>query len=239
MKLNCMMILKNNGLSLQLNENIQNNITLKLMSTNEPLNSLLKTPKPMDILFFEMAEDCDSDFEKILSLSPFYQSLVLIINRTNCNIESHIFSDIDYLFTPFNSLEFDLLIKRIHKKIWDANIRGSFKSEYFFFQNKNDLSETIKCHYDEIAFIEAQNKSVKIYTDRDDPFLADTSMMRIQSKALATGLFIRVHRSFLVNKKRIESYKGNEIKIYGYKNPAIIGDTYRKRFIEYINLNRI
>lgn len=240
MKLKCMMILKDNDLSLQLNEYVQNNITLELLSTNgQPLNRLLKNLPTMDVLFFEMSEDCDSDFEKILSLSQTYKSLVLIINKSNCNIESHILSDIDYLFTPFYFLEFDLLIKRVQKKIWEMSIKESFKSDYFFFQNAEDLSQTIKCNLKEITVIEAQNKRIKIHTREKGTFLTPISMIHMLSKTRGTGLFLRVHRAFLIQKDCIESCKGDEIQISGYEGSIKIGVTYYKQFNDYINLKRI
>lgn len=208
-------------------------------TTDQTLNSFEKVLSPIDILFFDITEDCDSDFIKILSLSHLYKSLVLIISNNDLIIEPHILSDLDYLFKPFNQFQFNWLINKIEKKIWDIDNNELNALKYFYFQNADDEREYIKCSYEEITVIEIENKCLKIHTANRGTFKTTMSISRMQSKAQTSGAFLRVHRSFLIAKERIESFKGYNVKVSDYEGMIKIGATYYKEFIEYINFKMI
>lgn len=240
MKLNCIIITRHDNLVAILSNYIKLNNILELINTDDQtLDSLEKALPPIDILFFDITEDCDSDFIKILSLSYLYKSLVLIISNIELNIEPHILPDIDYLFKPFNQFQFNWLINKIEKKVWEIDNNELDTSKYFFFQNADDEREYIRCSYEEITVIEIANKCLKIHTAKRGTFKTTMSISRMQSKTQTSGAFLRVHRSFLIAKERIEGFKGYTVQVAEYNERIKIGATYYKHFIEHVNLKMI
>ena len=62
--------------------------------------------------------------------------------------------------------------------------------------------------------------------------------MKAIDQQLPSYLFIRVHRSYIVNKRRINSIKDNALEISGYNdvNNIPIGKSYRDALLKEINV---
>jgi two-component system, LytTR family, response regulator len=84
-----------------------------------------------------------------------------------------------------------------------------------------------------INYIESLGDYIKIYcTDEVKPILSLCSMKSIE-EVLPEDDFIRVHRSYIVRKERIIEIKKGHIVFNSVNIP--IGDSYRKKFQNYID----
>lgn len=81
----------------------------------------------------------------------------------------------------------------------------------------------VKILFSEIVYIESQREYIKIITTRSE-FLSKMSTHEIEA-LLPAHLFKRVHRSYIVAIRRIESYTAETIEINGTSIP--IGKGYR------------
>lgn len=87
--------------------------------------------------------------------------------------------------------------------------------------------ESIPIQLDKITHIESLADYVKIYTN-ENVTITKEKISKLQEE-LPTH-FIRIHRSYLVNKKFIDSFSKEKVKINGTEMP--ISRTYKKEVME-------
>jgi two-component system, LytTR family, response regulator len=87
----------------------------------------------------------------------------------------------------------------------------------------NVQKKKVKILFSEIVFVESQREYIKIRTTGNE-YISKMSTHEIEA-ILPAHLFKRVHRSFIVSIRRIESYTAEMIEIDGVSIP--IGKGYR------------
>lgn len=90
----------------------------------------------------------------------------------------------------------------------------------------------LKFNVDELLYAEAQGNNVKIVTDHGT-FVTTITFSAFEDQ-LPKPTFIRVHRSFIVNKSKIRVIEGNRIYIDSFEIP--IGQNYRDEFLKSIGM---
>lgn len=91
----------------------------------------------------------------------------------------------------------------------------------------------VQIELDKILYIEGLKDYIKIYTeDSLRPILSLVSMKTMEEK-LPSGQFIRVHRSFIVQKQKIKIIDKGRI-VFG-KEYIPISDSYRQEVLNYVN----
>lgn len=109
-----------------------------------------------------------------------------------------------YLTKPINEKDLIAVLEIIRAKLVS------------FLWVKTNMGK-IKLNQNEILFIEADNVYSKIICE------TRTYLVRITLKELEDLLnpfFVKVHRSFIVNKTKISAYKNSELKIANHKVPV-------------------
>jgi two-component system LytT family response regulator len=139
---------------------------------------------------------------------------------------------IDYLLKPVSYPDF---------------LKAALKAQKLFeisHQNKEESDNNpglfIKSDYrmfrvdpEDITFIEGEKDYVKIHTTSGESIMALMSMKSIEEQ-LDHNIFIRVHRSFIVNLLKIKCIERNRIMIG--ENSIPISDSYKKELMDKINL---
>lgn len=91
----------------------------------------------------------------------------------------------------------------------------------------------LQINLDDIRYIEGLKDYVKIYTEQSPhPILSLMNMKGIE-QMLPASRFIRVHRSFIVQKSKIREIERNRIVFGDVYIP--IGDSYKQAFQDFIN----
>lgn len=127
----------------------------------------------------------------------------------------------DYLLKP---IEFDRFLSAVNKvKGWQAE-----KKQYIEKETKDHLfisvqKKKIKILYSEILYIESQQEYIKIVTTKKEYF-SKLSTNEMDS-LLPANLFKRIHRSYIVSLKKIDSYTSEMVEINNVSIP--IGRSYR------------
>jgi DNA-binding LytR/AlgR family response regulator len=144
-------------------------------------------------------------------------------------IDAFEFNVLDYLLKPFSFERFFSAVQKLESKNTDANLEN---------ENTPQVNETgiffkvgkviYRFQFDRILFLEAQQNYTRIVTDTDDIKIYK-SLSHIESE-LPSHLFLRTHRSFIINKNMINKIDGNTI--YIGKQEVPIGANYREAFIE-------
>jgi DNA-binding LytR/AlgR family response regulator len=106
--------------------------------------------------------------------------------------------------------------------------------EDFFFVNVE--YSLVRISIPQITHIEGLKDYVKIYLEGEKrPVLTKLTMKSLEAKVLP-HLFMRVHKSFIVNIRKIESVKQLRIKIGTYDIP--VSDSHSTDLMEKLNLTR-
>ena len=91
----------------------------------------------------------------------------------------------------------------------------------------------LQINLDDIRYIEGLKDYVKIYTEQSPHPILSLMNMKAIEQMLPASRFIRVHRSFIVQKGKIREIERNRIVFGDVYIP--IGDSYKQAFQDFIN----
>jgi len=140
----------------------------------------------------------------------------------------------DYLLKPFSLERFIIAVDKAKEKIKQVPkpIGESFKAilqDHFFFRSEGKI---YKVFYHDCLYAEAQGNYTKIITT--DKIILTKMTFSALIDLLPIELFIRVHRSFIINKSMISHMEGNRVFIR--ENEIPIANNYRDDFLRTIGL---
>lgn len=128
----------------------------------------------------------------------------------------------DYLLKPIEFERFLVAVNKVksaqHQK--QRAEEASSEKDYLFV---NVQKKKVKILYSEIIYIESQQEYIKIVTTKKTYFskLTTTEM----ESMLPPHLFKRIHRSYIVSVKKIDSYTADAVEVSGILIP--VGRSYR------------
>jgi two-component system LytT family response regulator len=127
----------------------------------------------------------------------------------------------DYLLKPF---EFERFLVAVNKVRTSGGERAETRKEeikdHLFL---NVQKKKVKILFSEIVYIESQREYIRIVTTKKE-WISKMSTHEIEA-LLPSNLFKRIHRSFIVALKRIDSYTADSVEVNGVFIP--IGRDYR------------
>ena len=186
----------------------------------------------VDLLFLDiqMPEVNGMDFARTISQRT---RIIFTTAFSEYALEGYKVSAIDYLLKPFS---FDEFLTAARKALdWFEMIEAKPKGEKteenvgFFVRSEYKLVHIL---YDDVLYIEGLKDYVKIYTEHDPkPILSLMSLKQLEEE-LPADRFMRVHRSYIIHKKKIVSINKNRIVIGKKQIP--VGETYRQQFHTFI-----
>lgn len=127
----------------------------------------------------------------------------------------------DYLLKPIEFERFLVAVTKVRKAIPEA-AAGLRESRDFFFITVQ--KKKVRIGFPDILYVESQREYVRIVTVKGE-YLTKMSTHEIEA-LLPAALFRRVHRSFIVSLRRIESYSAEMVELGGVSIP--IGKGYRE-----------
>lgn len=149
---------------------------------------------------------------------------------------------IDYLLKPFSMAEFMKavnkvlslvdLVERCHAAESAVANNEAQSDDQGFLSVKADY-KTQLVRISDIVYLESAGEYVRLHIEGSSTI---TTLFRLKNMetALPQDSFLRVHRSYIVNLKRISSYtKGRIFLDNGEYIP--LGENYKERFFEYFN----
>ncbi|AWG20497.1 DNA-binding response regulator [Flavobacterium faecale] len=181
-------------------------------SFENPLDAInLLKKETIDVVFLDiqMPQIKGTDFAKLI---PSTSKIIFTTAYSDYAIEGFELSATDYLLKPIG---FDRFLKAVQK----INTPNTPLQDSITVKSGYDL---FKLKYADITHIESDSEYAVFYT-------ADKKVMSLQSlksleKILDPSLFIRVHRSFIVNKTKVTSLKSRDLFLGTIQIP--VSDSY-------------
>lgn len=179
-----------------------------------------------------------------LEFSKLIDSSTRIIFTTAFNqyaVDSYKVNALDYLLKPISYADFlQAVNKAVHwfdlqNKENTSDICGLPKNHDFIFV-KSDY-KLIQIPFDDIVYIEGLKDYVKIHLENEQkPILSLLSMKNLEER-LPSNRFIRVHRSYIVQKSKIKVIDRGRIVFK--KDYIPISESYKQELFSYINEHSI
>lgn len=170
-------------------------------------------------------------FLKTLSHPP---AVIITTAYNQYAVEGFDLNVTDYLLKPFAFERFLIAVNKVQaKKSGTLEEKETEEPKDFIFITIQ--KKKVKILFSDIIYIESQREYVKIITTKKE-FTPKMSTHEIES-LLPSNLFKRIHRSFIVSFKKIESYTSEIIEVSGASIP--IGREYKDVIISLLADTRL
>ncbi len=178
---------------------------------------------PVDLLFLDIRMPSVSgiQFYKMIDQETM---VIFTTAYSEYAVEGFNLSAVDYLLKPFTFERFQQAVHKANEYYKFIHQKESHDRQYIFIRADYSL---IKIMLSDILYIEGLDDYLKIYLAGRKPLVARMTMKAIMDKLPARD-FIRVHRSFIIPFRKIESVRNKIITIAGGNIP--IGSSYLKNF---------
>jgi two-component system, LytTR family, response regulator LytT len=203
---------------------------------DNPLDAIeFMNKENVDLIFvdIQMPDLTGIEFTKALLKGP---KVIFTTAYEKYAIEGFRLDVVDYLLKPFSYDEFlkasqkAMNLIRLESKAEPTQIEAN--NEFLFLKSEYKIR---RINFHDILYIEGLKDYVKVYTHNDPkPILSLTSLKQLEIK-LPETLFMRVHRSFIVNLGKIETIERSRI-VFG-KVYIPISDQFKDKFQEFLNKN--
>lgn len=140
----------------------------------------------------------------------------------------------DFLLKPISFERFLKSLNRIIKKL-DIKEPEEPKNDSYFFVNPGIKGKMLKINFHDVEFIEGLNNYIVIHTPQNNHIIYLT-MKEIEA-GLPPEIFIRIHKSYIVNINKVTLMEGNKIMIDKVVLP--IGSSFKEKMLKKINGNII
>lgn len=189
---------------------------------------------PPDIIFLDiqMAELSGIDFAKIMSDKS---RIIFTTAFQQYALEGYKVNALDYLLKPFSYSEFLQAANKAYewvtmkKKAESPKSQEEEKSTSIFVKTDYKL---IKIEIDDILYIEGLKDYLKIFIENNTHPVVTHITMKAMEEQLPAEKFLRVHRSFIIQKSKIRVVEHNRI-VFG-KTYIPVSDTYKENFEQFI-----
>jgi len=178
---------------------------------------------PIDLLFLDISMPSLTGIQFCKSIK---QDVMVIFTTgfSDYAVESYDLNAIDYLLKPYSFDRFQQAVHKAKEQFNYSHTDSSGDIDHFFIRADYRL---IKIYFDEILYIEGLDDYLKIHLFNKKTVVARMTLKTIISK-LPVDEFIRIHRSFIIPLKRIESIKNKQVLIAG--NAIPIGNSFEEEF---------
>lgn len=190
----------------------------------------------VDLMFADinMPDLNGMDFVRSLADRPF---VVFTTAYSEYAVEGFKVEAVDYLLKPFGFQDLLVATERVRKRL-DRGMPATDKAEsetvddQDFLFVKSDYRVN-RVRFADIKYIEGMSEYVRIFVEEEPkPLMPLLSMKRLE-EMLPPSQFMRVHRSYIVNLRKITEI--SRLRIVFGDTYIPVGDIYKDRFLEYVN----
>lgn len=230
MNLNCA-IVDDEPLALELLESYVNktpflNFVGKYSSAVQAMEEL--PGKHIDLIFLDiqMPELNGLEFSRMLTS---HTRIVFTTAFDQYAIDGYKVNALDYLLKPVSYTDF---LQAANKAVRWFELLQQPKDDIRSIFVKSDY-KLIQIELDKILYVEGLKDYIKIYEEDTPKPILSLMSMKAMEELLPASRFMRVHRSYIVQKSKIRVIDRGRI-VFG-KNSIPISDSYKQAFQEYLD----
>ena len=218
---------------------ITNNKNLNLVASfSNPIEALkYLNQNSIDLIFLDIHMPSFTGFDLLQTLKD-PPKVILTTSDTTFAIEAFKYNCVmDYLEKPITQVRLDKAVEKVQlfsnskKTIQDfpaISAKGDSKSELYV----NIYKRLVKINFDNINLIEAKGDYILIKTDKEN-YTVHSTLKKVAEK-LPETLFLKVHRSFIINIKKIVDIEDSSLLIG--KNVVPVSRSSKPELMKRLNL---
>lgn len=187
--------------------------------------------KEIDLMFLDIQMPAFNGLEFARTVTP-HTRIVFTTAFGEYAIEGYKVNALDYLLKPISYTDFLQAASKALQWFELTQKQHHAKEEIESIFVKSDYKQ-IQIELQNILYIEGLKDYVKIYTENASRPVLSLMSMKAMEDLLPSSRFIRVHRSFIVQKSKIKVVDKNRI-IFD-KTYIPISDTYKDAFQAFLN----
>ena len=184
--------------------------------------------QPIDLIFLDinMPKLSGIEFLKTLKNPPM---VILTTAYTDYAMEGYELNVLDYLAKPFSFARFLKAVQKAEQQFQLTRKIKTAENPVSIFIKSNKKTYQVK--FSDIVYIEGLGDYIKIYTEKTH-LITNLSMKKME-ELLPENEFYRIHKSHIVNLKKVVALEGNMVEMPNIK--LTIGSNYRAEFFSLIS----
>ncbi|MFM2335753.1 MAG: hypothetical protein RIS91_1756 [Bacteroidota bacterium] len=178
----------------------------------------------VDVVFTDINMPGISGLDLVKNQYPAPHAVIFTTAHPNYAADAFEFEALDYLLKPISPERIEKALKRLEEymSMRKGGDDVSLKPDFVFVKVDGQHQ---KVNYSDILYVEAFADYVKIWTSNDKRIVT-LQTMRNMEQSLPADQFVRIHRSFIVAKNKIEAIQNNAVVIGVKQLP--IGKNYKE-----------
>ena len=198
----------------------------------EAMEVLQKEKVDLIFLDIQMPGILGTSFLSSLAIKPL---VIFVTAYANYAVESYNLDAVDYLMKPVSLDRFMLSANKAYHIFMGKTVIQKEPLEDFFFANVE--YSLVRISIPTISHVEGLKDYVKIFVEGErHPILTKQTMKSVEAKVVPHD-FMRVHKSFIVNLKKIESIKQQRSKIGNFE--IAVSDSHIGELMERLNASKL
>ncbi|MDF1517854.1 MAG: LytTR family DNA-binding domain-containing protein [Lutibacter sp.] len=237
--MNCIVIDDDEIVRVIIEKLISKNTNLDLVSSfNNPIEALkYLNQNSVDLIFLDIYMPAFTGFDLLQTLkNP--PKVILISSSSNFALEAFEYNCVvDYLEKPISQVRLDKAVEKAKLFSDTKNLLPVFPIITAVNESKTELyvnifKRLVKINYDSINLIEAKGDYILIKTDKEN-YTVHSTLKKIEEK-LPERLFLKVHRSYIININKIVDIEDSSVLIG--KNVVPVSRSSKPELIKRLNL---
>ncbi len=190
---------------------------------------------PVDLIFLDINMPDISGLTFAKSLSREYKVIFTTAYRDYA-VDGFDLKAVDYLLKP---ISFERFLQAINKFFEESSAKMPLQPGEVHVEKDDSIfvrsdRKMVKVIFKDIVFIESLSDYIKIHIEDQKSLVTRDTISNIEAR-LPVNEFIRVHRSFIVSMKKIETFTSDTIGIGRHEIP--ISRSYRDFVMEKLSCN--
>jgi len=191
----------------------------------------LTTRNDVELVFLDIQMPEMNGFDFIASLNN-QPNIIIISSSEEYARRAFDLNVVDYLLKPITYARFCKAIDKIIRYYSRKEPEKAGEEEIFIKKG----SSLVKIKMKDVLYVEALENYVTLFT-KDDRFTIHFTMKAIENH-LPAAIFVRVHRSYIVNKNMVQTIRDNSLDLKVGDNIVSIplGKSFRDMLLDDINI---
>ncbi|RZM18944.1 MAG: response regulator transcription factor [Pedobacter sp.] len=227
----CLIVDDNKVARLMLRQLLEKINTINIIGECEDAIAARKSleDQEIDILFLDIEMPGMSGLE-LLKVLPNKPLTILTTAKQGYAVEAFEMNVVDYLVKPFAVSRLMLAVERAIELLKGKESQLEQVSPDNIFIKEGKIIRNLDLN--EVLYMEAKGDYVRIHVPGKSYIIHST--LRLLEEKLPSGLFLRVHRSYIIALNKIDYIEDMVVNIHGMAIP--VSDSYRDQLLKNLHL---